>query len=304
MLAACSSPLQDAYKSRTNTGASNVLHGEGLEKTYPGKADPCLKARVDIALFPEFVAEKYRYMFEKIVDRAEGKLHSPLPFFPRISFSSLNNNDIFLALNERISTFGEVLTQAHKLTDIVHPSQLIQVSPLQSFFSCCQAQLNDFCLIQSDSVIIGRICCDAEGKLNEASVELESSKELGGGIRTKLDLTQVPSYGLFPGQMVALEGTNISGSLFTATKILQGSPAPMQTSGSTDLLDFNYNTSKMNGKPMTVVCGEESLAVCFFVLLFSLIFFILPFSCHLLHSCQPAARSPSRTISRSSRLLI
>ena len=98
--------------------------------------------------------------------------------------------------------------------------------------------------------------------MNEASVELESSRELGGGARTRLDLSRAPSFGLFPGQIVALEGTNISGSCFTVTKVLQGSPAPMITTNSDELLDFNYSTSKGNGKPVTVVCGQDcSLAL-------------------------------------------
>jgi len=92
--------------------------------------------------------------------------------------------------------------------------------------------------------------------LNEASVELESSVQEGGGIRTKIDLSQTTSFGLFPGQIVALQGTNVSGNLFTATKVIQGSPAPMQTSRSKELYEFNYDPSKMNGRPVTVVVAS------------------------------------------------
>ena len=67
------SPLTDAYKSRTNTGAITVLFGENVGKDHPLKAEPCLKSRVDVALFPESAAVvPSRYMFQKIADKAEG----------------------------------------------------------------------------------------------------------------------------------------------------------------------------------------------------------------------------------------
>lgn len=86
-------------------------------------------------------------------------------------------------------------------------------------------------------------------------MELESSRE-SGGLRTKVDLSKAPSYGIFPGQIVALEGTNISGGQFTATKVIRGAPAPMQTSRSSDILDYNYDAAKMNGRPMTIVVAS------------------------------------------------
>ena len=54
---------------------------------------------------------------------------------------------------------------------------------------------------QCPVLAVGRICCDSEGKLNEHSVMLESSRSQGGGCRIKLDLTKTPSFSLFPGQV-------------------------------------------------------------------------------------------------------
>ena len=71
------SPLSDTYKSRSNTGAVSVLMGEHLDKDYSAKADPCLKPRVDVALFPEFDFVSSRYMFQKIADKAEGNTPTP-----------------------------------------------------------------------------------------------------------------------------------------------------------------------------------------------------------------------------------
>lgn len=49
--------------------------------------------------------------------------------------------------------------------------------------------------------MVGRICCDSEGRLNEHSVMLEGSVELSNGMRTKLDLSKLDSFKLFPGQV-------------------------------------------------------------------------------------------------------
>jgi DNA polymerase alpha subunit B len=49
--------------------------------------------------------------------------------------------------------------------------------------------------------MVGRICCDSEGRLNERSVLLEGSIELSNGMRTKLDLSKLESFKLFPGQV-------------------------------------------------------------------------------------------------------
>ena len=49
--------------------------------------------------------------------------------------------------------------------------------------------------------MVGRICCDSEGRLNERSVLLEGSVELSNGMRTKLDLSKLDSFKLFPGQV-------------------------------------------------------------------------------------------------------
>ena len=55
--------------------------------------------------------------------------------------------------------------------------------------------------------MVGRICCDSEGRLNERSILLEGSVELSNGMRTKLDLSRLDSYKLFPGQVCHL-GSN------------------------------------------------------------------------------------------------
>lgn len=55
--------------------------------------------------------------------------------------------------------------------------------------------------VKEDVSVIGRICCDSNGKLNAQSVLLEGSQELSAGSRVKLDLSEVRQFALFPGQV-------------------------------------------------------------------------------------------------------
>ena len=48
---------------------------------------------------------------------------------------------------------------------------------------------------------MGRICCDAEGKMNSSSVLLEGSLKTSGGQSVHLSLSGVEEYSLFPGQV-------------------------------------------------------------------------------------------------------
>ncbi len=48
---------------------------------------------------------------------------------------------------------------------------------------------------------MGRIVCDSEGHLNASSVLLEGTLQHSKGHSVKLDLSQLPSYRLFPGQV-------------------------------------------------------------------------------------------------------
>ncbi|CAK3862559.1 DNA polymerase alpha subunit B [Lecanosticta acicola] len=73
----------------------------------------------------------------------------------------------------------------------------------------------------AEIVAVGRIACDQpNGKLNAASMVLETSRRMGAGMRVPLRVEGV-SYDFFPGKIVALRGTNVSGEFFAATEILQ-----------------------------------------------------------------------------------
>ena len=74
----------------------------------------------------------------------------------------------------------------------------------------------------SEIVTVGRIASDTlEGKLNAASMVLETSRRMGAGLRVPLKVDSVSSYEFFPGQVVAVRGINASGEYFSVTEVLE-----------------------------------------------------------------------------------
>lgn len=73
----------------------------------------------------------------------------------------------------------------------------------------------------SEIVAVGRIVSDTnEGRLNTATLVIEGSRVYGSGRRTPLKVEDLPSYNFFPGQIVALRGTNASGDAFVVSEVL------------------------------------------------------------------------------------
>ncbi|KAM0546721.1 hypothetical protein ACHAPJ_010758 [Fusarium lateritium] len=105
-------------------------------------------------------------------------------------------------LDDRIDSFMGLVQQRHKLDE--------------SEFGSAAAQST------TEVVAVGRIASDSpEGKLNVASLVLETSRRTGMGLRVPLKMDNIRSWSFFPGQIVALRGTNASGSEFVVKEILE-----------------------------------------------------------------------------------
>ena len=55
--------------------------------------------------------------------------------------------------------------------------------------------------VQESVTVIGRVCCDGNGRLNVNSLLFEGSVETSSGRRVHLDVSNVPQFSLFPGQV-------------------------------------------------------------------------------------------------------
>mmetsp|Transcript_4249 Transcript_4249/g.9247 ORF Transcript_4249/g.9247 Transcript_4249/m.9247 type:complete len:633 (+) Transcript_4249:69-1967(+) len=75
--------------------------------------------------------------------------------------------------------------------------------------------------------VAGRIVSEAEGgmSLNEQSVLLEGSIEASSGARVRLDLSGLPHFRLFPGQVVCVKGVNPTGDTLVAQQLCTHLPA-------------------------------------------------------------------------------
>ncbi|KAK2002694.1 DNA polymerase alpha/epsilon subunit B [Colletotrichum falcatum] len=111
----------------------------------------------------------------------------------------------------------------------------------------------------TEVIAVGRIASDApEGKLNAASLVLEMSRRVGGGLRVPLNMRN-KSYSFFPGQIVALKGINTSGNEFVVEEVLEvpllpnaaSTPAVLATHrerlrGDPDAMDTDSDPAPLN----------------------------------------------------------
>lgn len=146
-------------------------------------------------------------------------------------------------LDDRIDEFRQILQEHMGLEDSAFGNPNLQ-SP-------------------SEIIAVGRICCDtSEGKLNAASVVLESSRQWGQGRRVPLTLDKLASYNLFPGQIVALKGTNASGKNFVVSEILtfplltQPASTPLELENSNARYLDTPESDPSNVRPLTVLIAS------------------------------------------------
>ncbi|KAL5614552.1 hypothetical protein BROUX41_004655 [Berkeleyomyces rouxiae] len=99
----------------------------------------------------------------------------------------------------------------------------------------------------SEIVAVGRIANDSsEGRLNAASVVLETSRRMGNGLRVPLSLKKLRGFSFFPGQIIAARGTNTSGTEFVVNQMLDIPLLPNAASTS-DVLESHRQ--RLRGDP-------------------------------------------------------
>ncbi|ORY19544.1 DNA polymerase alpha 70 kDa subunit [Clohesyomyces aquaticus] len=115
----------------------------------------------------------------------------------------------------------------------------------------------------SEIIAVGRIASDSsEGRLNTASLVLEGSRRWGSGRRVPLKLDGLTSYNFFPGQIVALKGTNASGDYFTVSSIME---LPLLAPAATKPIELDTHNSRYldtpdsdpdNARPLTILIAS------------------------------------------------
>ncbi|KAJ4414245.1 DNA-directed DNA polymerase alpha subunit pol12 [Neurospora sp. IMI 360204] len=108
----------------------------------------------------------------------------------------------------------------------------------------------------TEIVAVGRIASDSsEGKLNAASLVLETSRRMGGGFRVPLNVSKLKGYQFFPGQIVALRGTNTTGREFTVNEVLR---MPLIDNAASTLETMAAHRERLRGGPDAMDTDDEN----------------------------------------------
>ncbi|OPB37425.1 DNA polymerase alpha-primase complex, polymerase-associated subunit B [Trichoderma guizhouense] len=138
-------------------------------------------------------------------------------------------------LDDRIDDFLDLVREHHNLED-------------SAFGNAATASTTEV-------VAVGRIASDSlEGKLNAASIVLETSRRMGRGLRVPLKLDGVQSWSFFPGQIVALRGSNITGDEFIVKEILD---MPLLPSAASSAAALEAHREKLRGDPDAMDSDSE-----------------------------------------------
>ncbi|KAH7286032.1 hypothetical protein KP509_33G056000 [Ceratopteris richardii] len=126
----------------------------------------------------------------------------------------------------------------------VKPEKRFMFDRIEAKFNVLEKRIKDFAMIvaknegvavdnqvsvasQERTFVIGMVCCDGEGHLNDKSVLLQGSVEFSSGHRVRLDLHMLGRFSLFPGQIIGVDGHNLSGHCLVASRIVDSIPMPL-----------------------------------------------------------------------------
>ena len=99
-------------------------------------------------------------------------------------------------------------------------------------------------------LICGKVCCEAsDGRLNASSVLLEGSN----GVRVKLDLEAMKHepFSLFPGQVIAVQGSCPTGRVCVAKRVYDDVNTPRPSTNAGELIDMQFR-ERQDGRPLSI----------------------------------------------------
>ncbi|KAI6812730.1 DNA polymerase alpha 70 kDa subunit [Hortaea werneckii] len=131
-------------------------------------------------------------------------------------------------LDDRIDMFTDLIQEYYQLPDTAFGNPAAQST--------------------AEIVAVGRIACDQpNGKLNAASIVIETSRRMGAGLRIPLKFQDGVAYDVFPGKIMACRGTNVSGEYFAVAEILPIPQLPPPASSPMELVVHNDRLTDSSG---------------------------------------------------------
>lgn len=162
------------------------------DRANPGQTLEILNSHLELAEPP---IAPYAEPRVKLIGNSDIKKLSYKPM-------AMKSSEASEILDDRIDDFMVLIQAQHNLDD-------------SEFGSAASQSINEI-------VAVGRIASDSsDGKLNTASLVLETSRRMGAGFRVPLKMDSLPGFQFFPGQIVALRGINVSGESFAVKDILE-----------------------------------------------------------------------------------
>ncbi|NWR81145.1 DPOA2 polymerase, partial [Centropus unirufus] len=189
------------YAARGSRGEVVASFGSVQGPSWSGRGGDSACIPKLFGLPEENLTKSYKFMFQKAPDIREGERVRPggEGAAPAPVPGVRQHPPCPPVLSWRIEELGEALRSHHGLEDFA-PASL----PAQEAVT-----------------VLGRIGCDSNGKLNAKSVVLEGERERCSGGQVPLDLSELKEYSLFPGQVVALEGTNSTGRRMLVSRLYE-----------------------------------------------------------------------------------
>lgn len=109
---------------------------------------------------------------------------------------------------------------------------------------------------QEDVWVCGRICCEySTTTLSASNIYLEGSRR-DGGRKVHLDVKEISSYSLFPGQVVLVEGINATGTKMVAKRIIHGIARPLAMSQPQKLLEYHHSEAFQGSSPISMMVAS------------------------------------------------
>ncbi|KAJ1895453.1 DNA-directed DNA polymerase alpha subunit pol12 [Kickxella alabastrina] len=195
------SPSALRYSKRTNTGRTeDSLRSEMPPLKLPEGASPVVASDLYVQMAEAEVLSSDESGDEAGDDKSKAGRPRPMRY-----------------MFEKMSTRTEIINKRIERTAIDTKAEYK-----------IEALANPTYAHQETVTAVGRILNIGAGEgdsgptpISSETLFLETSRRLGNGRRVSLDVRSTPSYSLFPGQVVAVEGKNLKGSEFSVSQFRQ-----------------------------------------------------------------------------------
>ncbi|KAL4943613.1 hypothetical protein BDV06DRAFT_189508 [Aspergillus oleicola] len=221
------SPLSSKTRVATNGGGEGLQSVPFAERQNPGQTVETINEHLSM---PETPMAPFSEPRIRPAANTDLKKFGYKPMAMRLSEASE-------ILDDRIDEFMAIFEKKYEKEDITFGSAAVQST--------------------SEIVAVGRIASDSvEGKLNPASLVLETSRRTGAGKRVPLNVDSILSVNFFPGQIVALLGINASGKYFSVKEVLPPPLLPPAVSSIPTIENTNERLSEAGSSPLNVMIAS------------------------------------------------